>query len=148
MALGTWERLWEKTYNTSLAGIVAALLLRDVGRVSAHRGRQHGHAVALRAEYEAGGTHAVVHAVKVNGADPVPVLDRVVEPACLGRHARIGNQHIQATKVVRDGSDSCLDGLVVTHVDLVGPDLHVEVVRDLAGQRLGLGRREVPKREL
>ena len=82
-----------------LGHVVARLLLREVGNVPGHRGRDHQAAGSLLLEVRADRLRAVEGSVQVGLHDIVPLLHRRVQDAGVGRLARVGNEGVNLPKV-------------------------------------------------
>lgn len=116
-----------------LGDVVRRLLLREVRNVAAHaRGDDEG-APLLLAEVQADGAGAVEGARQVRVDDLVPRLDARVQDAGVGRPARVGDEDVDAAKVLDHLAHQLLHVLVVAHVALVGFGLCAELVLQLLG---------------
>jgi hypothetical protein len=110
-------------YAPGLGHVVRRLLLREVGDVARHAGRDDEAALAALLEVRADGFGAVERAVEVGLDDLVPVLDRAVQDARVGGAAGVRDEPVDVAKVADHVGDQLLD---------------LRPLRDVAFVRLGL----------
>lgn len=126
------------TYRARLACVVTALLLGNIGRVPTHTARDNANTTALLSEHPSRCAHAVVDSIKIDGSHTVPVLDVVVKAAGLGWDTGVGNHDVQTAEFRDDCSHLGFHGGMVTDVNLVCPDLDIELVRNGLGDLIRL----------
>lgn len=102
--------------------VVTRLLLRKVGNVARHGGRDDKAAVALFLEVRTNGLGAVEGAVQISLNDFFPRLDAAFENAAIGCAPRIGNEGVHLAKLGNDILDQLIHRLKGRNVTLVGLD--------------------------